>query len=337
MKVGILGAGQLAQLLTHAAYPLGIKTICVNETDYESIAVQTKDCDVITLENENVDVALLAQLQKHVTIYPGIEAVKVAQDRLFEKTLFQSLNIPTPAFAEVSTLADLEKAIQITRLPAILKTRRLGYDGKGQVVICQKAEAATAWDTIGKVPAILEGFVAFDFEVSLIGARNPAGEKVFYPLSKNTHREGILRIAESPYDNSHLQQLAEKFMTALFEKFDYVGVLAFEFFVKGNELIANEIAPRVHNSGHLTIEGFNVSQFETHLRSVLNLPLVQPILRTPTLMYNIIGTFPHLSSEEYKHIHVYNYGKSERPKRKLGHITFLQEDNLLLQKLKANY
>ena len=321
MKVGILGGGQLAQLLTHAAYSLAIQTIHITETDPDAILHLAKDCDVLTLENENIDVNLLATLARHCTIYPDIEAIRVAQDRLFEKTLFQNLDIPTPAFAEINSLQDLQKAIEKIGLPAVLKTRRFGYDGKGQAVIRNPEDAAQAWETIAKAPAILEGFVDFDFEVSLIAARNPADEVIFYPLIKNTHQEGILRRSESPYCDPHLQQLAQTHIQKLLTHFDYVGVLAFEFFVKNQVLIANEIAPRVHNSGHLTIEGFNVSQFESHLRSVLNLPLMPPILRTPTLMQNIIGTFPQLKREDYQNIHIYNYGKSERPGRKLGHIT----------------
>ena len=312
--VGVFGTGQLAQLLTHAAYPLGIKTLPFEDP------VSLGACDVITIENENVDVKILAELAKIAPVFPKPDVVAVAQDRLLEKNKFQELAIPTVTFAEINSLDDLHPAANI--FPCILKTRRFGYDGKGQVVLKDATELDAAWEAIGKVPAILEGFVAFDFEVSLIAARNTDGDVVFYPLSKNTHREGILRVAESPYVDAHLQQLAEDYMVRLFKAFDYVGVLAFEFFVKGKELIANEIAPRVHNSGHATIEGYSASQFENHLRAVLNLPLVKPVLRTPTRMENIIGTFPILTAADYHNAHVYDYGKSERPGRKLGHITF---------------
>lgn len=320
MKVGILGGGQLAQLLTHAAYPLAIKTVHITTSDLDEILTIAKTCDVLTIENENIDIALLTTLAEHVPVYPGIEAIRIAQDRLLEKTFFQSMNIPTTRFSEINSLAELETAIKQIGLPAILKTRRFGYDGKGQVVIKHHEEAAAAWKSIGGKSAILESFISFDGEVSLIAARNPTGEIIFYPLIKNTHEAGILRRAACPYHNQHLQALAEDYTGRLLTAFAYVGVLAFEFFVLDNTLIANEIAPRVHNSGHLTIEGFNVSQFESHLRGILDLPLMQPVLQTATVMDNIIGTFPQLSHADYQNKHVYDYGKTARPGRKLGHI-----------------
>ena len=326
MKVGILGNGQLASLLSHAAYSLAIQTVPISETNFDAILEIAKTCDVLTIENENIDTTLLTALAEHCTIYPSIEAIRIAQNRLLEKTCFQNLGIPTTHFIAIHSLTDLETALYQMTLPAILKTQRFGYDGKGQVVINSPKDATSAWETIGKVPAILEVFVPFDEEVSLIAARNPHQDIIYYPLIKNTHKSGILRTSESPYHNSSLQALAEDYANRLLTTFHYVGVLAFEFFVVGKQLIANEIAPRVHNSGHLTIEGFNVSQFENHLRSVLDLPLVQPKLLTPTVMYNIIGTFPHFTQEDYKNIHVYHYGKTERPGRKLGHIVALTSD-----------
>lgn len=351
MKVGILGAGQLAQLLAHSAYQLGIETLCFSETqdapaarlsplyledleDQQALIDFAKLCDVITLENENINVEILKFLQQYTPVFPGTLAIEVAQDRLFEKTLFSKLSIPTPLFAEVSSAEDLQNAVQKIGTPAILKTRRFGYDGKGQIVIKAPDQVATAWEQIGKVPAILEGFVPFDFEVSLIAARNAKDEMIFYPLSKNTHCEGIMRVAESPYLNPHLQQLAEEYMTKLFKTFDYVGVLAFEFFVKGDQLIANEIAPRVHNSGHATIEGFNVSQFESHLRAILNLSLLKPVLRTPTVMLNVIGSFPRIDEQTYQEAHVYDYGKAPREGRKLGHITLSKPSEKIANQLK---
>ena len=245
----------------------------------------------------------------------------MAQERFLEKSLFKALDIPTPPFAKIDSLADLEAALSTIGVPAVLKTRRFGYDGKGQTVIKKLSEAKSAWELTGKNPAILEGFIDFDFEVSLIAARSVSGELIFYPLIKNTHRDGILRVSESPFEDVHLQQLAESYVQRLFEELNYVGVLGFEFFVKGDSLIANEIAPRVHNSGHLTIEGFNASQFENHLRAVLNLPLVKPILQAQTTMHNIIGAFPKLMPADYINCHVYDYGKESRPNRKVGHIT----------------
>ncbi len=320
-KVGVLGNGQLAQLLTHAAYPLALQTICITATDPAEILKLVKECEVLTLENENIEIDLLNTLSQECLIYPSPETIKLSQDRLLEKSLFQSLDIPTPTFFSITSLPELETALTKTGLPAILKTRRFGYDGKGQVIIRQIEEASQAWQTIAEAPAILEAFVPFDFEVSLIAARNPSDEIIFYPLIKNTHEAGILRISECPYLNVHLQELAEKYMHRLFDHLNYVGVLAFEFFVQDQSLITNEIAPRVHNSGHLTIEGFNVSQFESHLRAILDLPLIKPILYSKTRMHNIIGSFPALARADYQHAHIYDYGKSERPGRKLGHMT----------------
>src|SRR3990167_765264 len=323
MKVGILGGGQLAQLLTHAAYSLAVQTVHITETDLDKILAIAKTCDVITLENENINVELLAALAEQITVYPHFEAIRIAQDRLFEKTCFQKAGIATTRFAAINSLAELEAEISQTGLPAVLKTRRFGYDGKGQIVIKHRQEAPAALESIGNDPAILENWIPFDEEVSLIAARNPDGDIIFYPLIKNTHEAGILRQSECPYHNPQLQTLAEESISRLLTSFEYVGVLAFEFFVVGNTLIANEIAPRVHNSGHLTVEGFNVSQFESHLRSIFNLPLIEPILQIPTVMHNIIGTFPPLTRADYLNCHVYDYGKTARPGRKLGHIISL--------------
>ncbi len=324
MKVVILGQGQLAQLLTHAAYPLGIQvqTICTTESNLEKILALSHDCDAMTFENENIDTELLKRLSIERKIYPSPENIRIAQDRWLEKTFFESLNIPCVKYLPIDSLETLEAGILKTGLPAVLKTRRFGYDGKGQSILRSPSDAKAAWESIGKVPAILEAFIDFDCEVSLIAARNPDGQMIFYPLIKNTHQDGILRTSESPYEHHGLFKQAETYMRKLLLAFDYVGVLAFEFFVQGENLIANEIAPRVHNSGHLTTEGFNVSQFESHLRSVLNLPLIQPVLRTPTVMRNIIGTFAPLTREEYHNAHIYDYGKTERPGRKLGHVVY---------------
>jgi len=326
MKIAILGSGQLAQLLTHAAYPLGIQTFCINTAEInqpENILKLIEDYDLVTIENENLDISLLSKISEHKTLYPSTNAIKISQDRLFEKTLFQSLDIPTPIFININSQEDLNNAIKTTGFPAVLKTRRFGYDGKGQVIIKNSEDLSSALEKISHAPAILESFINFEGEVSLISARNPSGEIIFYPLIKNTHEAGILRISESPYENKLLQALAEEYSQRILNYFNYVGVLAFEFFIQNNTLIANELAPRVHNSGHLTLEGFNVSQFETHLRAVFNLPLRLPILYTPTLMKNIIGTFPDLNSQDYKNAHVYHYGKTERPGRKLGHMVFM--------------
>lgn len=338
MKVGILGAGQLAQLLAQSAYSLGLETLCFTDSpdvpaarfsplylgslhDEKALRGFAKQCDVITLENENIAPEILDRLAQYTPVLPDQKAIQIAQDRFTEKSFLQRLNIPTPHFAVVDSLANLNTAIASIGLPALLKTRRFGYDGKGQVILHDSQEAASAWETIKHVPAILEAWIPFEHEVSLIGARNRAGATVYYPLIKNTHEQGILRFSESPFISPALQALAEQYMQTLFNALNYMGVLAFEFFVKDTQLIANEIAPRVHNSGHLTIEGFNVSQFENHLRSILNFPLIKPVLRTPTKMTNMIGTLPTLTTQDYQNAHIYYYGKTPRTGRKLGHVT----------------
>ena len=338
MKIGILGAGQLAQLLAHSAYSLGLETVCFTASadvpaarlsplylgelhDSKALIDFAQQCDVITLENENIAAEIIDRLARYKPVLPDRNAIQTAQDRLTEKSLLQTLNIPTPRFASVDSLADLNAAIAKLGLPAVLKTRRFGYDGKGQVLLHDSHAAAAAWDTIAHVPAILESWVPFEHEVSLLGVRNRSGASVYYPLIKNTHEQGILRFSTSPFIAPALQALAEQHMQTLFDHLNYVGVLAFEFFVKDAQLIANEIAPRVHNSGHLTIEGFNVSQFENHLRSILDLPLIKPILRATTKMTNLIGTLPMLTTADYQNSHIYYYGKTPRPGRKLGHVT----------------
>ncbi|MDQ8039758.1 MAG: 5-(carboxyamino)imidazole ribonucleotide synthase [Rickettsiella sp.] len=337
MKVGILGAGQLAQLLAHSAYSLGLETVCFtnnpdvpaarfsplyigNIHDSKDLIGFAEQCDVITFENENIAPEIIEFLSQYKPVLPDQKAIKVAQDRFIEKTFLQTLNIPTPCFAAIDSLTDLNTAISNIGLPALLKTRRFGYDGKGQVLLHDTHLAANAWDAIDRVPAILEKWVTFEHEVSLIAARNQTGATIFYPLIKNTHKQGILRFSESPFTNPDLQKLAEYHMQLVFDALDYVGVMAFEFFVKESQLIGNELAPRVHNSGHLTIEGFNASQFENHLRSILDCPLIKPILRASTKMTNIIGILPELTIQDCQNIHFYNYGKTPKPGRKLGHI-----------------
>lgn len=338
MKIGILGAGQLAQLLAHNAYSLGVETLCFTQStavpaarfsplylgdihDTKALRGFAKCCDVITLENENVASETLSLLAHYKPVLPDQKAIKIIQDRFSEKSFLQRLKIPTAHFVAIDSLTDLNEAVVNLGLPTILKTRRLGYDGKGQTLLYDNHATASAWDAIGHVPAILEAYIPFDYEVSLIGARNRDGATVYYPLIKNTHEQGILRFSECPFINLRLQTLAERYMQTIFEALNYVGILAIEFFVKDEQLIANELAPRVHNSGHLTIEGFNVSQFESHLRSILNLPLIKPVLVTPTKMINLIGTLPALIAQDYQTAHIYYYGKASKPGRKLGHIT----------------
>jgi 5-(carboxyamino)imidazole ribonucleotide synthase len=333
IKVGVLGAGQLALMLAEASSRVGVEVVCagsagdcaesaarvleVDLTDAKAVAVFAAQVDVVTIESENID----AEVLEGLNLYPNARAVGIAQERLKEKRFFQECGIEVAPFAAVDSLEDLAPAMRETGLPAILKTRRLGYDGKGQVRIYAAEEAAAAWEEAGGVPCILEGMVRFDAEVSLIAARGRGGEVVFYPLIRNHHREGILRTSIAPFVHEDLQAKAERYLRVVLERLEYVGVLAVEFFVQDDSLLANEMAPRVHNSGHWTIEGAATSQFENHLRAIAGLPLGSTE-SVPTVMLNCIGTMPAVrETEAFPMLQRHDYGKEARPGRKVGHLT----------------
>jgi 5-(carboxyamino)imidazole ribonucleotide synthase len=333
-RIGILGAGQLALMLAEASRTLGVHVLCAGQPgdcaeqaaevlavdldDAAAVAAFASGVDLVTIESENIQADVLQDLK----LYPNARAVGIAQDRLLEKRFFHECGIGTAPFAQVDSLADLRHALGKTGLPAILKTRRMGYDGKGQVRLRNLEDAANAWAEIGSVPCILEGMVNFDAEVSLITVRARAGQVVFYPLIENRHREGILRTSIAPFVNQQLQRQAEKYLTALLEKLEYVGVLAVEFFVVDGRLLANEMAPRVHNSGHWTIEGSTTSQFENHLRAIAGMDLGSTESR-PTVMLNCIGSMPSdAQTAAFPEISRHDYGKEARPGRKVGHLTF---------------
>ena len=240
-----------------------------------------------------------------------------------EKTLFAELDIPTPPWRAVDSLDELKKAVDAVGLPAVLKTRRLGYDGKGQFVLRESADIQHAWDTLGGVPLILEGFVRFEREVSIIAVRSRSGEMAFYPLSENTHENGILKLSLSRAKDPK-QAEAETYARRVLEDLEYVGVLGFEFFVGSNGLIANEIAPRVHNTGHWTIEGAVCSQFENHLRAILDLPLGDTALRGASAMLNFISELPARGDAlKVRNLYFHGYGKDARKGRKVGHATLV--------------
>jgi 5-(carboxyamino)imidazole ribonucleotide synthase len=330
-------------MLAEAAKPLGVDVICAGQpgdcaervarvvevdlADAEAVAAFAATVDLVTIESENIDAAVLQGLK----LYPNARAVGIAQDRLLEKRFFRECGIEVAPFAPVDSLGDLEEAIAAIGLPAILKTRRMGYDGKGQVRMYKADEAAAAWAEIGELPCILEGMVAFDAEVSLLAARAASGEMVFYPLVRNHHREGILRTSIAPYVDAGLQAEAEKYMRTLLERMEYVGILAVEFFVVNGGLLANEMAPRVHNSGHWTIEGAATSQFENHLRAIAGMELGSTA-NTPTVMLNCIGTMPAFEETAgYAMISRHDYGKEPRPGRKVGHLTFPAEETAAIE------
>ena len=338
MKVGILGGGQLARMLALAGYPLGIQFVVLDPDtqagaaglsqhllgaydDQALLAELAEQADVVTYEFENVPAEVASFLASKTKVYPPANALAVAQDRLVEKNFFKQLGIGTAPFAPVDSLADLQQAMSHIGYPAILKSRRMGYDGKGQVVLNSADDLQNAWDSMKGVASIVEGFVNFQREVSIIAARNPSGEIVYYPLSQNHHRKGILRIAECQSDDA-LQTQAERQVRALLEALDYVGVIALELFDVDGALLANEFAPRVHNSGHWTIEGSETSQFENHLRAILDLPLGSTQARGYSAMVNFIGGVPETSAVMgLANAHLHLYDKGPRKGRKVAHAT----------------
>jgi 5-(carboxyamino)imidazole ribonucleotide synthase len=343
MNVGIIGAGQLARMLALAGYPLGLKFafldpapdacaaslgehLCGNYDDPELLAKLAAGADVLTYEFENVPDKSVVSLSGFATVHPNAGALATARDRAAEKALFSDLGIPVPPHALVDTRADLDRAVAAIGLPAVLKTRTLGYDGKGQAVLRNASEVEAAWAQLGGAHLILEGFVSFDREVSVIAVRGRNKETRFYPLAENTHRDGVLRLSVSVAGDA-MQKTAEQYAARLLDRLDYVGVIALELFQRGDTLLANEMAPRVHNSGHWTIEGAQTSQFENHLRAILGLPLGATDALGCAAMVNFIGSMPDSAAVlAIPGAHLHDYGKQARAGRKLGHAT-LRADN----------
>ncbi|MGR9053234.1 MAG: 5-(carboxyamino)imidazole ribonucleotide synthase [Gammaproteobacteria bacterium] len=343
MKIGVLGAGQLARMLALAGKPLGLQFVfldpapesCAAELgehlqgDYRDetlLAQLAETSDVVTYEFENVPVGIIDFIAAKTPVYPPAKALAMAQDRLSEKNFFRDLAIPTAPFASVSNFDELEAAMPVVGWPALLKTRTLGYDGKGQVLLRSSEDLSKAWLQLNGAPAIVEGFVPFEREVSILAVRNISGSIAYYPLSENNHRQGILRLAQSRVDDP-MQAEAENLVTRLLEALDYVGVLALELFDVDGHLIANEFAPRVHNSGHWTIEGSETSQFENHLRAILDLPLGNTATMGFAAMQNFIGGVPALSDVlALPHAHMHLYNKMPRKGRKIAHATVRTDD-----------
>ena len=341
MRVGIIGAGQLGQMLGFAARELGDNCTFVDPStappaaaagtvvqaafdDPDALAELARECDVVSYEFENVPVDALLGIAEQVPVYPPPEALRHAQDRLLEKRLFEDLDIPLPAYRQIDSVDDLERAATEIGLPLVVKTRRLGYDGKGQAIMRHAAQAASIIGELGPVDLIAEQWVPFDYEVSAIGARSPQGDVVLYPLTENQHADGILRQSRAPVDEQGLERLAGTYMTRMLERLDYVGVLALELFVVDNKLLANEFAPRVHNSGHWTIEGVAASQFRNHILAITSRELESPDLRGHAGMVNLIGDMPPAAGMP-AHGQLHDYGKAPRPGRKLGHITVVAD------------
>ncbi len=341
--VGIIGGGQLGQMLGFAGRALDLDFVFLEPQpnppaaaagtviqgafdSEEALATLAGRADVVTYEFENVPVSAVEWLAGRMPTLPPAEALRHAQDRLHEKELFEALDIPVPPYRAVDSEASLTTAVEAIGLPLVLKTRRWGYDGKGQAVLRTEADLEPAWRQLGDKPLLAEAFVEFERELSVIGARRADGETAVYPLVENRHREGILRVSKAPVEDDDANAAARRYLLALLGRLDYVGVLALELFQAGGRLLANEFAPRVHNSGHWTIEGAATSQFENHLRAVLGLPLGPTRALGHAAMVNLIGTFPERGRElERAGFRLHDYGKMARPGRKLGHATTVAE------------
>ncbi|MGH8208961.1 MAG: 5-(carboxyamino)imidazole ribonucleotide synthase [Steroidobacteraceae bacterium] len=347
MTVGIMGAGQLGRMLALAGYPLGLDFLFLDPakdapagriapvlhgafTDHGLLAQLARKSEVVTIDWENVSLEALralagASVDRPARVSPPIRAVATAQDRVSEKRLFERLKIPTNRWRVIASRAQLERAIREIGLPGVIKTRRLGYDGKGQAVIKTREDAERAWHELGTVGLIYEEWVPFDCEVSIIGARSRRGEIAIYPLNGNVHANGILRVTLAPYGPPRWHRLAARYLESVLTHFRYTGILTIEFFVRGGRLIANEMAPRVHNSGHWTIEGAVTSQFENHLRAILDLPLGSTRPTGYSAMLNLIGSLPPRPEVlGWEGVHLHDYDKEPRAGRKVGHCTLVE-------------
>ena len=348
--LGVLGGGQLARMLALAAAPLGVTTrvvdgaadACAGQVapllvtgwaDAAKLEEFAAQVDAVTFDFENVPADAARLLARQVRVCPAPEALAASQDRVIEKTLFNACGIPTAQFAAVGTRAELDQALADIGAPAILKTRRFGYDGKGQFRLGTAADADAAWAALAAPAAehglILEAFVPFARELSVIAVRAGDGEFRIWPLTQNWHTDGVLAMSLAPAPHSaELQPRAEALARALAERLDYVGVFALELFVTTDgQLLGNEMAPRVHNSGHWSIDGAHTSQFENHVRAVLGMPLGDTGARNVSVMFNWLGELPPMAPVlETVDAHWHDYGKQPRPGRKTGHATVCAPD-----------
>ncbi|GIX46022.1 MAG: N5-carboxyaminoimidazole ribonucleotide synthase [Candidatus Tectimicrobiota bacterium] len=343
MIVGILGGGQLARMLALAGFPLGLTFRFLDQAadacafplgealvgrfdDPRLLERLAAGAAVVTYEFENISLRGVESLAPRVPLHPAPRALAVKQDRLREKQLFAELGIPTAAFAPVTSEDELRQAAKRLGFPMVLKTRSQGYDGKGQWIIGEEGALGQAWRRLPRVPLLAEQFIGFDREVSIVAVRGASGEEAYYPLAENVHRQGILLTSRSrPADPA--ATIAQAYAQRLLAHFDYVGVLALELFQVGGRLLANEFAPRVHNTGHWTIEGAETSQFENHLRAILGFPLGATAPVGAVAMVNCLGKLPdprRLLGIPGVHLHL--YGKAVRPRRKVGHVTIRAAD-----------
>ncbi|MDR5865412.1 5-(carboxyamino)imidazole ribonucleotide synthase [Halomonas koreensis] len=354
MNIGVLGAGQLGRMLALAGYPLanrftfldttgnpsaGIGEVMI-DTDGKHLECFLDKVDLVTYEFEHLPVSLVRAIEERKPVYPGSEAIRVCQNRAEEKALFDRLGIPTPAYRLVDSAEALEAAVRELGAPVVAKSITEGYDGKGQAVIKDPAEAGEAWRAINHPRLIVEAFVDFAREVSIIAVRGRDGEVAFYPMAENVHADGILRYSVAPVPDldDAVQRTADGYIRALLDELDYVGVLTLELFqTRDGGLMANEMAPRVHNSGHWTLDGAVTSQFENHLRAIQGLPLGDTAARAPTCMVNVIGReADNAAVLAMGDAHLHRYDKGERPGRKLAHINLVAPTHAaLLEKVRA--
>lgn len=343
--VGILGGGQLGLMLAEAALPLGIRCVFLEDSlnsparllgkvfSSEQFDDFSEASDIFTLEFENTPLKTATILEKTKTLYPPANALDIAQDRLNEKSLFNELGIKTVPFMSVGDKADIVKAAEQLGLPLVLKTTRGGYDGKGQFVLKTTEQIDEAWAELGEAtktaPLIAEGFINFEREVSIIAVRAQNGDIRYYPLVQNEHHNGILAKTTAPAPAAeHLTAQAQSNIKKLLDHLNYVGVMTLELFVTPEGVLANEIAPRVHNSGHWSIEGAVCSQFENHMRAVAGLPLGDTSIVKPCVMLNVIGQYPDLAEIlAIDGVHYHGYDKEERDDRKIAHITVMPTDS----------
>lgn len=352
LRIGVLGGGQLGRMMALAGYPLNLSFSFFDKApdcpsaalgqrfgddnySAESLAAFIDSADVFTYEFENIPTHWVAEIAKHKPVYPGLKSLSVSQNRLNEKALFKQLNIPSAGYVEIRSEGDLQRAAQELGLPLVVKTVTEGYDGKGQFLVREAEQLSQCWAQLGaSCPLIAEEFISFRRELSIIAVRSQDGKTQIYPLAENHHHRGILShsVVPAPQLDENTQLTAERYISSILHELDHVGVLTLELFETRQGLMANETAPRVHNSGHWSIEGSHCSQFENHIRAVANLPLGCTRALQPTAMINIVGEHPEpvkILSIEDAHLHL--YGKTERPGRKLGHITVLAESYPELQ------
>lgn len=342
LRIGVLGGGQLGRMMALAGYPLNLSFAFFDKAvdcpsaalgprfgddSYSEASLQAfiDSADVFTYEFENIPTQWVESIAQRKPVYPGVKSLAVSQNRLNEKQLFASLNIPSARYHEIRSESDLQAAVTALGLPLVVKTVTEGYDGKGQFLLRDAEQISQCWQKLGvSTPLIAEEFIQFKRELSILAVRGQDGATLFYPLAENHHHGGILShsIVPAPHLDENTQLTAERYISSILRELGHVGVLTLELFETRHGLMANETAPRVHNSGHWSIEGAHSSQFENHVRAVAGLPLGSTRAEKPSAMINIIGKHP--SSHDVLNVtdaHLHLYGKSEREGRKLGHIT----------------